>query len=124
MAKFYEIVIYTASLSKYASPLLERLDRSKVSAYHLFREHCIFYNGVFVKDLSRPRTKGHSFHQTTSHRIQIGFPKSVDSKQQPQDQRLQSLVTQVSKDDAPRSVPRFAVPMIPRSNQAVLGPQS
>ena len=53
MAKFYEIVIYTASLSKYASPLLERLDRSKVSAYHLFREHCIFYNGVFVKDLSR-----------------------------------------------------------------------
>ena len=73
---------------------------------------------------SRPRTKGHSFHQTTSLRIQIGFPKSVDSKQQPQDQRLQSLVTQVSKDDAPRSVPRFAVPMIPRSNQAVLGPQS
>ena len=53
MAPLYEVVIYTASLSKYADPLLEKLDKTKAATYRLFREHCIFYNGVFVKDLSR-----------------------------------------------------------------------
>ncbi len=53
MASFYEVVIFTASLSKYAEPLLQRLDRTRAAPSHLFREHCIFYNGVFVKDLSR-----------------------------------------------------------------------
>jgi TFIIF-interacting CTD phosphatase-like protein len=30
MAKYYEIVIYTASLNKYADPLLDQLDIAKV----------------------------------------------------------------------------------------------
>lgn len=53
MSKLYEIVIYTASLSKYADPLVEILDPEKVCSFKLFREHCTFYNNSFVKDLTR-----------------------------------------------------------------------
>lgn len=52
MAKYYEIVVYTASLSKYANPLLDRLDPQKTIRYRLFREHCVQYEGNYVKDLS------------------------------------------------------------------------
>lgn len=52
MSKCYELIIYTASLSKYADPVLDFLDKEKFCAYRLFREHCTFFNGIFVKDLS------------------------------------------------------------------------
>ncbi|DBA00451.1 TPA: hypothetical protein N0F65_002694 [Lagenidium giganteum] len=52
MGKIYEIVIYTASLSKYADPLLDRLDPDNVIRHRLFREHCVQYEGNYVKDLS------------------------------------------------------------------------
>lgn len=52
MSKHYEIVIYTASLNKYADPLLDLLDVHKVIRYRLFRESCVFYEGNYVKDLS------------------------------------------------------------------------
>jgi len=48
----YKVVIYTASLSKYADPLLDQLDVHKVIDKRLFREHCVFHDGYFVKDLS------------------------------------------------------------------------
>jgi len=53
MAKYYEVVIYTASLSKYADPLMDILDQNNAAPQRLFREHCTFHNGLFVKDLSR-----------------------------------------------------------------------
>jgi RNA polymerase II subunit A small phosphatase-like protein len=52
MAKHYEIVIYTASLNKYADPLLDLLDPQKVIRTRLFRESCVYYEGNYVKDLS------------------------------------------------------------------------
>ena len=52
MAAHYEIMVYTASLSKYADPLLDRLDEGRVISHRLFRENCVFYDGHFVKDLS------------------------------------------------------------------------
>jgi RNA polymerase II subunit A small phosphatase-like protein len=52
MAKHYEIVVYTASLSKYADPLLDKLDPEGVIRYRLYREHCVQYEGNYVKDLS------------------------------------------------------------------------
>ncbi|OWZ12936.1 Nuclear LIM factor interactor-interacting protein spore-specific form [Phytophthora megakarya] len=52
MAKYYEIVVYTASLSKYADPLLDKLDPEDVIRYRLYREHCVQYEGNYVKDLS------------------------------------------------------------------------
>eukprot|EP00826_Nyctotherus_ovalis_P024667 TRINITY_DN1903_c0_g1_i28.p1 TRINITY_DN1903_c0_g1~~TRINITY_DN1903_c0_g1_i28.p1 ORF type:complete len:444 (+),score=118.99 TRINITY_DN1903_c0_g1_i28:645-1976(+) len=53
MSKYYEIVIYTASLSLYADPLLDELDPYGHATYRLFREHCTFLNNVFVKDLTQ-----------------------------------------------------------------------
>ena len=53
IAKFFEIVVFTASISKYASPLLDILDKEKNIKYRLYRDHCTFINGVFVKDLKR-----------------------------------------------------------------------
>jgi RNA polymerase II subunit A small phosphatase-like protein len=53
MHKHYELVIFTASLSKYADPLVDILDPEKMCSYKLFREHCTFHNNAFVKDLTR-----------------------------------------------------------------------
>jgi carboxy-terminal domain RNA polymerase II polypeptide A small phosphatase len=53
MHKHYELVVFTASLSKYADPLVEILDPEKMCSYKLFREHCTLVNGAFVKDLTR-----------------------------------------------------------------------
>lgn len=52
LAKHYEIVIYTASLNKYADPLLDLLDPNNVIRSRLFRESCVYYEGNYVKDLS------------------------------------------------------------------------
>lgn len=53
MSKNFELVIFTASLSKYADPLLDIIDKNRVCQYRLFREHCTMINGVYVKDLKR-----------------------------------------------------------------------
>lgn len=52
MSKHYEIVVYTASLNKYADPLLDLLDTHQVIRARLFRESCVYHEGNFVKDLS------------------------------------------------------------------------
>jgi RNA polymerase II subunit A small phosphatase-like protein len=51
VGKYYEVVIFTASLSKYANPLMDILDPLDVAPQRLFREHCTFYNNQFVKDM-------------------------------------------------------------------------
>jgi len=52
MSKHYEIVVYTASLNKYADPLLDLLDPQRVIRARLFRESCVYYEGNYVKDMS------------------------------------------------------------------------
>mmetsp|Transcript_18955 Transcript_18955/g.37219 ORF Transcript_18955/g.37219 Transcript_18955/m.37219 type:complete len:313 (-) Transcript_18955:261-1199(-) len=52
LGKVYEIVIFTASLGKYASPLLDLLDIHHVIEYRLFRESCTSHQGNYVKDLT------------------------------------------------------------------------
>lgn len=53
VGKYFEVVIFTASLSKYADPLMDILDPERVAPQRLFREHCSYVNGMFVKDMSR-----------------------------------------------------------------------
>jgi len=52
-SKLYEIVLFTASLSKYADPLLDMLDTRSTIDYRLFREHCVQKDYCYVKDLSK-----------------------------------------------------------------------
>ena len=50
----YEVVIFTASISDYANPLLDQLDPYKKISYRLFREHCTKSDsGLFIKDLNK-----------------------------------------------------------------------
>lgn len=53
VGKLYEVVLFTASLSKYADPVTDLLDPQGVCRFRLFREHCVFHRGSYVKDLSR-----------------------------------------------------------------------
>lgn len=53
MHKHYEVVIFTASLSKYADPLVDIIDPEKICSYKLFREHCTWLNNAYVKDMTR-----------------------------------------------------------------------
>ena len=53
ISKFFEIITFTASIPAYASPLLDILDKDKNIQHRLYREHCTFINGVFIKDLKR-----------------------------------------------------------------------
>ena len=47
----FEVVVFTASLSKYAYPLLDALDKHKCIKWRLFREACHFYEGNYIKNL-------------------------------------------------------------------------
>ncbi|KAF7321330.1 FCP1-like proteiny domain-containing protein [Mycena kentingensis (nom. inval.)] len=53
MGEIYEIVVFTASLSKYADPVLDKLDLHQVVTHRLFRESCFNHKGNYVKDLSQ-----------------------------------------------------------------------
>lgn len=53
MGEHYEVVIFTASLSKYADPVIDQLDIHRVVKHRLFRESCFNHRGSYVKDLSQ-----------------------------------------------------------------------
>lgn len=53
VAEDYEVVIFTASLSKYANPLLDMLDKNRVVSHRLFRESCVMHGQAYVKDMSK-----------------------------------------------------------------------
>ncbi|XP_041857297.1 carboxy-terminal domain RNA polymerase II polypeptide A small phosphatase 1-like [Melanotaenia boesemani] len=53
MGELFECVLFTASLSKYADPVSDLLDKWGAFRSRLFREACVFHRGNYVKDLSR-----------------------------------------------------------------------
>ncbi|KAH8914151.1 NLI interacting factor [Atractiella rhizophila] len=53
MGEVYEVVVWTASLAKYANPCLDNLDPGRVVRHRLFREACYNHHGTYVKDLSQ-----------------------------------------------------------------------
>lgn len=60
VGQLFEVIVFTASLSKYADPVLDRLDIHRVVRGRLFREACSLYEGNYVKDMSilgRPLAK-------------------------------------------------------------------
>ena len=61
MGQIYEVVIFTASLNKYADPVIDILDIHRVVRHRLFRESCYNHYGSYVKDLSQ---LGRPLHDT------------------------------------------------------------
>jgi Dullard-like phosphatase family protein len=53
MSEFYELVVFTASLSKYADPLINMIDPKRLICERYFREKCVPSRGALVKDLSK-----------------------------------------------------------------------
>jgi len=57
LEKYFEIVVFTASLSQYANPVLDFIDKKGICKFRLYREHCCcFTNGFansFIKDLKK-----------------------------------------------------------------------
>jgi len=53
IAHKFEVVIFTASVSKYADPLIDKLDSYSVVSSRLFRESCVQHGGSYVKDLTK-----------------------------------------------------------------------
>eukprot|EP01132_Coremiostelium_polycephalum_P005079 gene5079-6322_t len=53
VGELFEIVVFTASLAKYADPVLNLLDIYNVIHFRLFREACHNHKSLYVKDLSR-----------------------------------------------------------------------
>lgn len=52
-ARLYEVVVFTASLAKYADAVLDVLDPKGLVAHRLFRESCVLSGRIYVKDLSK-----------------------------------------------------------------------
>lgn len=57
LSHLYELVIFTASLSKYADAICDILDENRYMQYRLYREHCTSYaygsGQVYIKDLNK-----------------------------------------------------------------------
>lgn len=52
MAKYYEVVIFTAALQDYADWIINAMDNEKSVSHRLYRDHTRCRNGVYLKDLS------------------------------------------------------------------------
>lgn len=49
----FEMVIFTASCSDYADPIIDFIEQNeKYFKYRFYREHCVFYKNLYIKDLS------------------------------------------------------------------------
>jgi len=51
-AEKYELIIFTASLAKYADPVVDTLDPKGLIYWRLFRDSCVGAGSQFVKDMS------------------------------------------------------------------------
>ena len=53
LARFCEVVVFTAAMPDYAGPVLDHLDPTgKLISRRLYRNSCRLVRGVFLKDLS------------------------------------------------------------------------
>ena len=53
MCKWYNLVVFTASVQEYADPVIDWLESErKFFSQRLYRQHCTFRHGAFIKDLS------------------------------------------------------------------------
>jgi carboxy-terminal domain RNA polymerase II polypeptide A small phosphatase len=53
VAAVFEVVVFTASLRKYADAVIDHVDPYGAVSARLYRESCVLHQGAYVKDLSR-----------------------------------------------------------------------
>lgn len=53
VGRWFEVVVFTASVQKYGDPLLDKLDIYNSVHHRLFRDSCYNYQGNFIKNLSQ-----------------------------------------------------------------------
>lgn len=53
VCQWYEVIVFTASLALYANPVMDLLDPQRLVHGRLYREHCVFTAGCYVKDISK-----------------------------------------------------------------------
>lgn len=51
-SELYEVVLFTASTSRYADAIVDRIDPERLIAHRLYREQCTLVGKGFVKDLA------------------------------------------------------------------------
>ena len=100
VAPHFEVVVFTASLGKYANPLLDLMDPRNLVRHRLFRESCVIHQGNYVKDLSvmgRPLgdlilvdNSPHSYSLQLSNAVPIGEKSSPLQHHQHQQDNKQS----------------------------------
>lgn len=64
VGELYEVVVFTASVSKYGDPLLDQLDIHHVVHHRLFRESCYNHQGNYVKVAFQQRPGDSEFANT------------------------------------------------------------
>jgi CTD nuclear envelope phosphatase 1 len=53
VSKWYNLVVFTASVQEYADPVIDFLEAErKYFSARYYRQHCTFRHGAFIKDLS------------------------------------------------------------------------
>lgn len=53
VCKWYNLIVFTASVQEYADPVIDWLERErKYFSGRYYRQHCTFRNGAYIKDLS------------------------------------------------------------------------
>ena len=53
VCKWYNLVVFTASVQEYADPVIDWLEQErKYFSGRFYRQHCTFRNGAYIKDLS------------------------------------------------------------------------
>ncbi|XP_043934401.1 CTD small phosphatase-like protein 2-A [Protopterus annectens] len=58
MSQIFEIIVYTSALEVYAGQLLDILDpENKFIRHRVFRKHCDYYHGCYLKNLNAIRRK-------------------------------------------------------------------
>uniref|UniRef100_A0A093UTD2 Putative phosphatase PSR2 n=1 Tax=Talaromyces marneffei PM1 TaxID=1077442 RepID=A0A093UTD2_TALMA len=71
VGELYEVVVFTASVSKYGDPLLDQLDIHNVVHHRLFRDSCYNHQGNYVK-VSKPLHMNFSGSNSLKDLSQVG----------------------------------------------------
>jgi CTD nuclear envelope phosphatase 1 len=54
VCKWYNLIVFTASVQEYADPVIDWLERErKYFSGRYYRQHCTYRNGAYIKDLAQ-----------------------------------------------------------------------